>query len=148
MGLTSHSRFKHDIVQVFQDGDCIFKEGDNGKDLFIIQRGAVKAFKKINNEQVEIAAFERGDFFGDIGLLQDIPRYASAYAKGEVQLLILGPAGFLLKIRRDPTFAFEMLQQLTHRVKVSNDRLLELVNKFDLPKDDLQKILFNLDGKP
>ena len=56
-------------------------------------------------------------------------------------MLILKPAGFLLKIRRDPTFAFEMLQQLSFRVKMSNDRLLELVTRHQLPIDEVQNVL-------
>jgi CRP/FNR family cyclic AMP-dependent transcriptional regulator len=82
-----------------------------------------------------------------MALLQSIPRYAGAYATGETRLLILKPAGFLMKIRRDPTFAFEMLQQMSLRVKVSNDRVLELVEKFQLPKDEVQKLLLALNGK-
>jgi CRP-like cAMP-binding protein len=147
MATTSHSRFKHDVVENFKDGDCIFKEGDSGKDLYIIQKGAVRIFKKIGSEDVEVAIFERGHFFGDIGLLQNVPRYASAYAIGDVQLLTLRPAGFLLKIRRDPTFAFELLQQLSYRVKVSNDRLFELAQRLKLSTGDVQQILQDVNGK-
>lgn len=64
----------------------------------------------------QIAEFNRGVFFGDIALLQSISRIVSAYAKGPTRLLILKPKGFLLKIRRDPTFAFELLQQMSLRV--------------------------------
>ena len=147
MKITPKTRFKHDIIQNYQDGECIFKEGDYGRDLYIIQKGTVCIRKQIGNENLEVTVFERGDFFGDIGLLQNIPRYASAYAKGEVRLLILRPAGFLLKIRRDPTFGFEMLQQLSRRVKVSNDRFLELAKRFQLSPQDIQKLFNDIDGK-
>ena len=93
-----------------------------------------------------MAHFKKGDFFGDMALLQSLPRYASAYAKGKTRLLILKPAGFLLKIRRDPTFAFEMLQQLSYRVKMSNDRLLHVVEKHQLPVSEIQEILKILGG--
>jgi CRP/FNR family cyclic AMP-dependent transcriptional regulator len=144
---TTHSRFQHEVVETFNDGECIFKEGDQGRDLYIIQKGSVKILKKIGDAEVEIAVFDRGHFFGDIGLLQNIPRYAAAYAIGDVSLLTLRPAGFLLKIRRDPTFAFELLQQLSYRVKVTNDRLTELAHRFKLSKDDLQQLLRDLNGK-
>jgi CRP/FNR family cyclic AMP-dependent transcriptional regulator len=81
-----------------------------------------------------------------MSLLQSLPRYASAFAKGKTRVLILKPAGFLLKIRRDPTFAFEMLQQLSYRVKMSNDRLLHVVEKHKLPPDEIQSILMILGG--
>ena len=142
-----NSRFNHDFVETFQDGECIFKEGDSGTDLYIVQKGSVRIVKEMSGDQIEIAAFERGDFFGDIGLLQNVPRYASAYAVGEVRLLILGRAGFLLKIRRDPTFAFEMLQQLSHRVKISLEGHLKIIDRFALSKEEVQNVLRELTGK-
>ncbi|MBY0555272.1 cyclic nucleotide-binding domain-containing protein [bacterium] len=146
--LTDESKFDHEMVESYTDGQCIFEEGDVGRDLYIVQSGEVKIVKKVAGQLVELATFNKGDFFGDMALLQSIPRYAGAYASGdETRLLILKPAGFLLKIRRDPTFAFEMLQQMSLRVKVSNDRVLELVEKFNLPKDEVQKLLLALNGK-
>ncbi|MEQ1723367.1 MAG: cyclic nucleotide-binding domain-containing protein [Pseudobdellovibrio sp.] len=145
--LTDESKFEHEMVESYADGQCIFEEGDVGRDLYIVQSGEVKIFKKVQGQLVELATFDKGDFFGDMALLQSIPRYAAAYASGETRLLILKPAGFLLKIRRDPTLAFEMLQQMSLRVKVSNDRVLELVERFQLPKDEVQKLLLALNGK-
>ena len=139
-------KFSHEMIETFKDGELIFEEGDIGRDLYIVQSGEVKISKVINGKVIELVKFKKGDFFGDMALLQSIPRYASAYAKGETRLLILKPGGFLLKIRRDPTFAFEMLQQLSMRIKVSNDRTIELINRFNLPKDEVQKVLESLDG--
>ena len=140
--LKSENRFQHELIQEYQDGECIFEEGDTGRDLYVVQLGEVRIVKNTPNGPMEIAEFRKGDFFGDISLLQSLPRYAGAFAKGHTRLLILQPAGFLLKIRRDPTFAFEMLQQMSLRVKVSSDRLLELIKMFKLPQDEVQKILF------
>lgn len=145
--LRDEAKFEHEMIETYKDGDCIFEEGDVGRDLYIVQSGQVRATKKIQDQIIELARFDKGDFFGDMALLQSIPRYAGAYASGETRLLILKPAGFLLKIRRDPTFAFEMMQQMSLRVKVSNDRLLEIVERFDLPKAEVQKLLEILNGK-
>ena len=141
------SRFEHELIEEFEDGECIFEEGATDRDLYIVQEGRVQIRKQTPSGPIEMAEFKKGDFFGDMSLLQSFPRYAGAYAKGPTRLLVLKPAGFLLKIRRDPTFAFEMLQQMSYRVKVSNDRLLELVQQFKLPKDEVQKILYKLGGE-
>lgn len=138
------SRFEHETIENFENGECIFEEGDSGRDLYIVRKGEVRIIKKTSEKEFELVTFSKGDFFGDIGLLQSIPRYASAYAKGPTQLLVLKPSGFLVKIRRDPTFAFEMLQQMSLRVKVSNDRLFELVTKFNLPKEEVQKLISDI----
>lgn len=145
--MNNEAKFSHEMIETFQDGEAIFEEGDIGRDLYVVQSGEVRIVKNVNGQAIELAKFRKGDFFGDMALLQSIPRYASAYASGETRLLILKPGGFLLKIRRDPTFAFEMLQQMSLRIKVSNDRVLEIVNKFNLPKDEVQKLLNLLDGQ-
>jgi CRP/FNR family cyclic AMP-dependent transcriptional regulator len=146
MPITIETKFQHEYLEDYEDGECIFEEGDTGRDLYIIQSGSVQIRKKTTEDEIELTTFNKGDFFGDMALLQSLPRYASAYAVGKTRLLILKPAGFLMKIRRDPTFAFEMLQQLSFRVKVTNDRLLELVNRHHIPKDDLQNLLNTLRG--
>lgn len=145
--MNNEAKFSHEMIETFQDGETIFEEGDIGRDLYVVQSGEVRIVKNVNGQAIELAKFRKGDFFGDMALLQSIPRYASAFASGETRLLILKPGGFLLKIRRDPTFAFEMLQQMSLRIKVSNDRVLEIVNKFNLPKDEVQKLLNLLDGQ-
>jgi CRP/FNR family cyclic AMP-dependent transcriptional regulator len=146
MQLKRETRFEHEYLEDFEDGECLFEEGDTGRDLYIVQSGSVQILKKTNRILLEMAHFKKGDFFGDMSLLQSLPRYASAFAKGKTRVLILKPAGFLLKIRRDPTFAFEMLQQLSYRVKMSNDRLLHVVEKHKLPPDEIQSILMILGG--
>jgi hypothetical protein len=146
MSLKRETRFEHEYLDDFEDGACIFEEGDTGRDLYIIQSGSVQIRKNTPTGSIEMAIFRKGDFFGDMALLQSLPRYASAYSIGKTRLLILKPAGFLLKIRRDPTFAFEMLQQLSYRVKMSNDRLLEIVKRNQLPMGEIQSILKLLGG--
>jgi CRP/FNR family cyclic AMP-dependent transcriptional regulator len=147
MSLKLETRFQHEVLEDYEDGECIFEEGDTGRDLYIVQSGSAQIIKKTKGSaNIEMAVFKKGDFFGDMALLQSLPRYASAYAKGKTRLLILKPAGFLLKIRRDPTFAFEMIQQLSYRVKMSNDRLLHVVEKHEIPVEEIQQILRVLGG--
>ena len=139
-------RFSHEEVREYADGACIFAEGEEGRDLYIIQEGAAVIRKRTPIGELELAEFGKGDFFGDMALLQGIPRFAGAYAKGVARILILKPGGFLLKIRRDPTFAFEMLQQLSLRVKISNERLFEAVKAGKIPTETVQKILHQMES--
>jgi len=144
---TGEDRFRHEQIEIYEDGEMIFEEGDVCRDLYVVKSGRVKILKKTTSGPIEISQFTKGEFFGDISLLQSLPRYASAYAVGPTELLVLAPAGFLLKIRRDPTFAFEMLQQMSLRVKVSNDRILELMKTYQIPQDQVQVLINTLNGK-
>lgn len=141
MGPLTQKHFEHETIRDFADGDCIFQEGDQGRDLYIIQKGAVEIRKKTALGEIPLAHFNRGDFFGELALVHSIARSASAIAVGPTRLIILQPGGFLLKIRRDPTFAFEMIQQLSHRVKISNDRIVEFIAKVPVTPGEIEDIL-------
>lgn len=140
MAINLNSRFKFEQVREFVDGELIFNEGDQGRELYIISEGEVVIKKVTDKGSIELAHFSRGDFFGDMALLQGIPRFASAYSKGKSKILIIQPGGFLLKIRRDPTFAFEMLQQLSLRVKNSSERFIEAINKHNLNEELIEHL--------
>ena len=140
-------RFAFEKIVTFAEGQWVFEEGDHNRDLFIIQDGSIDIVKKTPQGEMLLATFEKGDFFGDMALLQGGPRFAGARAKGTTRLLVLQPGGFLLKIRRDPTFAFEMLQQLSQRIKVSNERMLTLIQKGNIPHEMAQEVLSSMMGR-
>ena len=146
MSIDIERRFTHEHIVEFEDGEMIFNEGDEGRELYIIQEGSVQIKKMSPVGELILAQFERGDFFGDMALLQSIPRFASAYSKGKSRVLILQPGGFLLKIRRDPTFAFEMLQQLSARVKNSSEKFIEAVSAGKISSPIAQDILNTMEA--
>lgn len=147
MSQVLESRVTHEKIVQYEDGEFIFTEGDTSRDLFIIQEGEVEIYKNTSMGELKLAVFRRGDFFGDMALLQGGYRFAGAKAKGVTKLLVLQPGGFLLKIRRDPTFAFEMLQALSMRIKVSNERLIEVIQKGNIPKEMVEEILQMMGGR-
>jgi CRP/FNR family cyclic AMP-dependent transcriptional regulator len=146
MSIDIERRFSHEHIEEYEDGEIIFKEGDDGRELYIIQEGCVQIRKQSAVGELVLIQFERGDFFGDMALLQSIPRFASAYSKGKSKILILQPGGFLLKIRRDPTFAFEMLQQLSARVKLSSEKFIEAVSSGQMTNNKAQEILNSIEA--
>lgn len=148
MAIELDRRFIHEHVREYTDGEIIFKEGDEGRDLYIVQEGTVVIKKQIPAGELTLVEFSRGDFFGDMALLQSIPRFASAYSKGKSKILILQPGGFLLKIRRDPTFAFEMIQQLSARLKFTSEKFLEAVSTGNVSKEMAQDILKSTETSP
>jgi len=107
----------------YDDGDLIVAAGDTGNEMFVIQRGAVVISRRRNGTAVELDRLERGQFFGEMSLLESLPRDADVHAAGPTTLLVLGSGGLLLRLRRDPSFALEMLQQLSHRIRALNARL-------------------------
>lgn len=111
---------------VVADGDDIVREGDVGHDMFIVQSGQVRISKRKAHGEVILATLGRGDFFGEMSLLESLPREATARAVGETRLLVLSRGGLLFRLRRDPTFALEMLNHLSSRLRAAQARLIAL----------------------
>ena len=122
-------RFAQEFILEFTDGETIFAEGDEGREMYIVQEGQVRITKKSATGELPLANLHKGDFVGEMALLESLPRSATAKAVGKTRLMVLQPGGFLLKIRRDPTLAFEMLQRLSRRIRTTNEKLLDAVNR-------------------
>lgn len=111
-------------IQKFTDGETIFSEGESSSEMFVVRTGQVEISKNVGGHALRLAVLDRGAFFGEMSLLEGLPRSATARAIGDVQLLVLRPGSLLLQIRRDPTFAFELLQQLSGRIRDLNEKLI------------------------
>lgn len=104
-------------------GDQILKDGDFGEEMFVIAKGKVQVSKVIDGNRVNLGELERGEFFGEMSLLEGLPRSADVYASSDTELLVISSGGLLLKIRRDPTFALEMLRVLSGRLRKTTNFL-------------------------
>ena len=118
----------HHEIQAFADGDVIVREGEETREMFVIRDGEVEITKQVGGHEVHLAVLARGALFGEMSLLEGLPRSATARARGATSLVVLRPGSLLLQIRRDPTFAFELLQQMSRRVRELNDKLVFKVN--------------------
>ncbi|CAO1602931.1 MAG: hypothetical protein LQ349_004509 [Xanthoria aureola] len=80
-------------TQKFSDGQTIIQEGDKGEAFFMVEQGEAEVFKKDAGEKA-IKLYKKGDYFGELALLDDKPRAASVVAKGECKVATLGKDGF------------------------------------------------------
>ena len=121
----------------FLSGQQIIVDGDFGEEMFIISRGLVEVSKVLHGKRVVLNSFGRGEFFGEMSLLEGLQRSADVFAKEDTVLLCVSSGGLLLKIRRDPTFALEMLQSFSGRLRVANERLSKEVQKGNTSEADI-----------
>jgi CRP-like cAMP-binding protein len=110
----------------FDDGALLFRQGDPGTEMFLIQEGQILVTKKAGDREVPLATLGRGDVLGEMSLLEGLPRDGTARAVGPTRVLVIGQGGLLMRIRRDPTFALELLNRLSGRVRALNARVIEL----------------------
>ena len=116
-----------DAEQTFEDGECIVAEGSLGRAMYIVAEGRVRIVKTTNSGDVTFGYIERGDFFGEMSLLESLPRYAGAFAVGTTRVLVIEPGSLVLRIRHDPTLAIEMMQRLSGRLRLANSRLMQVL---------------------
>lgn len=105
------------------DREYVFRQGDVGGEMYIIRSGTIRITRHFENREHHIADLKRGEFFGEMSLLESLPREADARAVGETTLLVLGSGALLLRLRRDPSFAIEMLRKLSARIRRINAEL-------------------------
>jgi CRP/FNR family cyclic AMP-dependent transcriptional regulator len=136
-----NEKFAPESIRTFNDGDLIFAEGDDSREMYVVVEGEVVVSKKSGFSEVKLAHVHRGEFVGEMSLLESLPRSATARAHGATKLMVIQPGGFLLKIRRDPTFAFEMLQVLSRRIRITNESLMRELSNANVSKDSLKAII-------
>lgn len=116
----------------FIDGATIFSEGSDGDSLYIVISGEITILKSVSGPSAhkktataeksdkEIATLQRGDFFGEMALLDDVPRSASAQAKGDVSVLKISRDNFWQFVK---TNAADALQPIILLARTMSDRL-------------------------
>lgn len=83
-----------DLLRVYPRDTMIFSECQRGAEMFIIQDGKVKITKVVNGNEVTLAVLKRGDMFGEMALLENKPRSASAIADEECRLMTVNRQNF------------------------------------------------------
>ena len=138
------------IPRRFGSGQIIFHLGDPGGLLYIITQGKVKiSHSTPDGQEALLAILGNGDFFGELALLDDSPRSATAEAIESTETLTLHRDEFLRFMNQNPGFASHVLQTLARRIRKLNDQISD-VFFLDL-NGRLARILLNLahkHGKP
>ncbi|MBI3073277.1 MAG: cyclic nucleotide-binding domain-containing protein [Deltaproteobacteria bacterium] len=115
-------------------GQKIFADGDPGDALYIVQRGRVSIRKKDGGgAEREIATLGDGEIFGEMSLLAEEPRSASAYAVDAVELRRLSRQEFTRLLDGDDLICYKMYRTLAYtlhaRLTAVNAKVMELVKR-------------------
>ncbi len=107
----------------FQAGETIFHQGDPGSTLLYVLTGTVRIVK----DGVQIAVGGRGEFFGEMSLLESSPRFAAVAAETECEAIEYNLEEFSELVRSEPGFAIAVMRNLSHKLRDSDSsRLSEL----------------------
>jgi len=114
------------FTREFAPGAVILEEGRTANGLYVIMSGKVEIIKGFSTERQRLlATLGPGDFFGEMGLLEEQPRSATAIARESTACVGIDRWLFLGQLRRDPELAISMLRALARRLAETNALLAQ-----------------------
>ena len=126
----------------FKTGSLIFCEYEPGAQLYIIRQGKVKITKFIQDREIVLSILKVGDVFGEMALLEDKPRSASAFAVEDAELLSVNKANFKDIVMNQTQLATRIIFLLSERIWKAYKQLFNL--QINDPEGKVIDILFTL----
>ena len=110
----------------YVEGETIFQEGDPGDELLVILEGEVEFSRRAaSGGALHLATFGPGSWFGDMAVLSDEPRSASAVASRPARILTLRGERLKELVLEMPELSFEIFRELAARLRAADRRLEE-----------------------
>jgi len=110
-------------------GAVIFRQGDPGNEMFVISKGRIRLTIGTAGHEKEVAILGKGEFFGELSLLEGAPRSATAQAVEDSALLAIGRDVFAMMVQDDLDIVFRMLNIQGRRLTQTNQPIQELVQR-------------------
>ncbi|MDH5681314.1 MAG: cyclic nucleotide-binding domain-containing protein [Spirochaetota bacterium] len=104
------------LQKTFKDSTVIFCEHEKGNELYILQQGQVKITKVLDNNEKLIAVLKPGDIFGEMAILDDKPRSATAIAYGDINVMAVNNENFQAMVTSQPQLATKLITLLSERL--------------------------------
>lgn len=110
----------------YQPNDILFCEYEPGNEFYFLQEGRVKVTKIVSDMEKTLDIFHPGDIFGEMAILEDQPRSATAIAIDRVKVLRFNKENFNHLLQGNPQLAFRLLKIFSNRIYDAKRRLLIL----------------------
>ncbi|MBI5181804.1 MAG: Crp/Fnr family transcriptional regulator [Nitrospirae bacterium] len=120
----------------FPKDTIIFREGDPGDHMYILLTGEVRIVKNIRGAEVVLAIMEKGDFFGEMALLENASRSATAIVNKDAEVIVIDKDNFQPMFSKNPEIAIKMLIKFSGRLRETNNKIDAL-----LLRDDASRVV-------
>lgn len=122
MDMAAFGRF----TRTFQEGEMIFSEFEPGDTFYLIQTGRVKLVKIIGDIERTLDILHPSEMFGEMAILEDSPRSATAIALDAVKVLEFNSQNFEILLLGNPQIALKLLKMFSKRIYDSKRRFMIL----------------------
>ncbi len=127
------------LEKQYEKGAVLFREGEHNREMYIIHSGRVRIKKQDGSEELTLAIFGPGDFFGEMATLMNISRSANAEVLEDAQLLVIEHQTFEAVVAKQPEIMMRIMRGLAERLLDAN-RVMEGLKL----KDDLARMIHTL----
>jgi CRP/FNR family cyclic AMP-dependent transcriptional regulator len=117
------------FAKTYAPGTVVFREGETGDEMFIIQRGKVRVSKDFSGKAHVIAVLGKGEFFGEMAIASRLHRTATVTAIDEVEALAFDRDGLLAMITRNPRIGLSIIDRLCRRLQAAHRKVQHLVQR-------------------
>lgn len=111
---------EHIVLMYYPPAYSLFKQGEQGDALYIIKKGQVEIYKEPTSEGEEpknVATLTEGGFFGEMALVSEVPRNASAKTIGDCEIFILSKNDFKTLLNTNTDLAEQVSATMVSRLK-------------------------------
>jgi CRP/FNR family cyclic AMP-dependent transcriptional regulator len=117
-------------VSEVSEGKPLFRTGDKGDAMYLIERGRVRiSVRDKDRQQITLAELARGDFFGEMAIIDGKRRSADATVTENARFAILSRENFLMFIESNPSVTLEMLSAAFERLRRTDELLQQRVSR-------------------
>ena len=117
------------LVRKHPAGTVLFREGERGKTMYVIRTGKVNIWKHISETELTLAVLGPGEFFGEMALLEGLPRSAGATVVEDAQLIELEQKSFETLIRKNSEIAVRLMRRLSSRLRDADRQIQTLMSR-------------------
>jgi CRP/FNR family cyclic AMP-dependent transcriptional regulator len=111
----------------YSAGDVLFREGDPGAEMYVIQSGRIQLFKRVGAGERTVATLGRGEFLGEMAILNGKPRTATAVVREPARCLVLDGATLEQMIVHSPEIAVVLVRKLAQRLDSAGEMIQMLL---------------------
>ncbi len=108
-------------------GAVLFREGEPGHEMYVVQSGRVNVSKKVGDVEKILASLGAGEFLGEMSILNNKPRSATATCAEDARLLVVDAKTFEAMIRGNAEIAIRMIKKLSDRLAEANQQIENLL---------------------
>jgi CRP/FNR family cyclic AMP-dependent transcriptional regulator len=110
-------------------GAVLFREGDPGNEMYVVQSGEIEISRFIGDGEQVLAVLPAGEFFGEMAIVNDRPRSATATVRSEARLLVIDGLTFEAMLRAKTEIAVRMIKAMAGRLERANQQIELLLLK-------------------